>query len=47
MIEMYTKKLKYKRKIILVTNGESEIDGDSAEDVAAKLNELNIELVVM
>ncbi|KAL2263225.1 hypothetical protein VTK26DRAFT_7719 [Humicola hyalothermophila] len=47
MIEAYTKKLKYNRRIILVTNGESPIDDESLEDVANKLNESNIELVVI
>lgn len=47
MIQVFTKKLKYKRKIILVTNGESQIDDFQSEDVAAMLNEVGIELVVM
>jgi ATP-dependent DNA helicase 2 subunit 2 len=47
MIEIYTKKLKFKRKIFLVTNGEYPIDGDDVGEVAEKLNELGIELVVM
>jgi ATP-dependent DNA helicase 2 subunit 2 len=47
MIEEFTKKLKYHRKIILVTNGESPIDDDSSEEVAERLNDVNIELVVM
>ena len=47
MIEVFTKKLKYKRKIILVTNAESPIDGESIEDVANRLDESNVELVVM
>ncbi|KAK0621247.1 SPOC like C-terminal domain-containing protein [Bombardia bombarda] len=47
MIEDFTRKLKYKRRIILVTNAESPIDDDSLEDVAQKLNEFNVELVVI
>ncbi|KAK4114134.1 SPOC domain-like protein [Canariomyces notabilis] len=47
MIEEFTKKLKYHRKIILVTNGESPIDDDSSEEVAERLNDVNIELVVI
>ncbi|KAL2168185.1 hypothetical protein VTG60DRAFT_302 [Thermothelomyces hinnuleus] len=47
MIEDFTKKLKYNRKIILVTNGESPIDDESSEEVANRLNELNVELVVV
>ncbi|KXX73983.1 ATP-dependent DNA helicase II subunit 2 [Madurella mycetomatis] len=47
MIEVFTKKLKYNRRIILVTNGESPIDDESSEDVANRLNDSNIELVVI
>ncbi|KAL1843419.1 hypothetical protein VTJ49DRAFT_1769 [Mycothermus thermophilus] len=47
MIEVFTKKLKYKRRIVLVTNGESPIDDESSDEVAARLNESNIELVVI
>lgn len=47
MIEEFTKKLKYKRKIILVTDAKGPMDGDSLEDVSEKLNDSNIELVVM
>lgn len=47
MIEVFTKKLKYNRRIILVTNGETPIDDESLEDVAGRLNDSNIELVVM
>ncbi|GAB1320615.1 ATP-dependent DNA helicase yku80 [Madurella fahalii] len=47
MIEVFTKKLKYHRRIILVTNGESPIDDESSEDVANRLNDFNIELVVV
>ena len=47
MIQIFTKKLKYKRKIILVTNGESPIDDGESEEVARMLNEVGIELVVM
>lgn len=47
MINEFTKKLKYKRRIILVTNGEPPIDDDAPEEVAEKLNENNIELVVI
>ncbi len=47
MIEVFTKKLKYNRRIILVTNAETPIDDESAEEVASRLNESNIELIVM
>jgi ATP-dependent DNA helicase 2 subunit 2 len=47
MIEEFTKKLKYNRKIILVTDGKGAMDADSLEDVTEKLNEVGIELIVM
>jgi len=47
MIDAFTKKLKYNRKIVLVTNAESPIDDDSLDDVSSKLNESNIELVII
>lgn len=47
MIDEFTKKLKYKRKIVLVTNAETPFDDDSLEEVSSKLNESNIELVIM
>ncbi|KAK4173952.1 SPOC like C-terminal domain-containing protein [Triangularia setosa] len=47
MIEQYTKKLKYKRRIILVTNGESKIDDEELDAIAERLNESKVELVVI
>ncbi len=47
MIERFTKKLKYNRRIILVTNAESPIDDELSEEVANRLNDSNVELVVM
>ncbi|KAJ4414406.1 ATP-dependent DNA helicase yku80 [Neurospora sp. IMI 360204] len=47
MIQVFTKKLKYKRKIILATNGESPIDDDQSKEVANMLNDVGIELVVI
>ncbi|KAK4186558.1 SPOC like C-terminal domain-containing protein [Podospora australis] len=47
MIETYTKKLKYNRKIILVTNGESPIDDDNVADVAERLNQNNVQLIIV
>lgn len=47
MIQIFTKKLKYKRKIIFVTNGESPIDDDQSEEVANMLNDVGIELIVL
>ncbi|RYO82584.1 hypothetical protein DL766_000202 [Monosporascus sp. MC13-8B] len=36
MIEKFTKKLKYRRKIVLVTDGEAPIDEDDLDDISAK-----------
>lgn len=47
MIEKFTKKLKYARKIVLVTNGTGLMDFDDLDETSAKLNEDCIELVVM
>ncbi|KAK0623545.1 SPOC like C-terminal domain-containing protein [Immersiella caudata] len=49
MIELFTKKLKYKRRIFLVTNADFPVDDseESLDDVATRLNELGIELVVI
>lgn len=47
LIEKMTKKLKYQRKIFLMTNGYGQIDGDGVSDIAEKLNQDNIELVIM
>ncbi|KAJ9154876.1 ATP-dependent DNA helicase II subunit 2 [Pleurostoma richardsiae] len=47
MIEGYTKKLKYKRRIILVTDGRGPIDSDDLEDISGRINELGIELIVI
>jgi ATP-dependent DNA helicase 2 subunit 2 len=47
MIEKLTKKLKYTRKIVLVTNGEALIDGDDLDEITPKLKECNIELVIL
>ncbi|OTB08356.1 hypothetical protein M426DRAFT_316979 [Hypoxylon sp. CI-4A] len=47
MIEKFTKKLKYTRKIILVTDGEGSVDPDDLDDIAAKMKSSNIELIVL
>lgn len=40
-------RLKFNRKIVLVTDGRGAIDGDDFDDLARRINELNIQLVVM
>ncbi|OTA60441.1 SPOC domain-like protein [Hypoxylon sp. EC38] len=47
MIERFTKKLKYKRKVILVTDGEAPIEPDDIDDISAKIKDCGIELVVL
>jgi ATP-dependent DNA helicase 2 subunit 2 len=39
--------LKYTRKIVLMTNGHGAIDADDIDEIAKKLNEDDIELVVV
>jgi ATP-dependent DNA helicase 2 subunit 2 len=41
------KRLKFKRRIVLVTDGLGPIDSDDFEDISAQINDLGIEVVVM
>ena len=47
MIANYCKKLKYKRKIILVTNASGAMDDDDVPSIVDKVTSDGIELVVM
>jgi ATP-dependent DNA helicase 2 subunit 2 len=47
MIEKLTKKLKYNRKIILVTDGEAPIDGSDVNDISEKMKRSHIQLTVL
>lgn len=47
MINTYTKKLKYRRKIVLVTNGEGPMSNEGLEQIISKIKEDNIELVIL
>ncbi|OJD25492.1 hypothetical protein ACJ73_03141 [Blastomyces percursus] len=47
MIVRYCKKLKYRRKIVLVTDGTGAMDIDGIEGIVSKINEENIELVIL
>lgn len=47
MIEKYCKKLKYRRRVVLVTNGCGTIDGDDISEITKKITEDAIEIVVM
>ncbi|KAL8673333.1 MAG: hypothetical protein Q9168_002257 [Polycauliona sp. 1 TL-2023] len=49
MITKYCKKLKYKRKIVLVTNGRGPLDADpdSLKEITNKIKQDNMELVII
>lgn len=47
MITDHCKKLKYKRKIVLVTNGEGSMNSDKIEQIADKMKNEGIELIVL
>lgn len=47
MVNEYTKKLKYKRRIVLVTNGLGTMNTDGLDHIAGKMKEDSIELLVL
>ncbi|MCJ1464919.1 X-ray repair cross-complementing protein 5 [Pseudocyphellaria aurata] len=47
MIIKYCKKLKYIRKIVLVTNARGSMDGDGLPDIITKIKEEGIDLLVV
>lgn len=47
MINEFTRTLKYKRKIVLVTNGTGPMSGDGLEEIQKKLVQDGIELVIL
>ncbi|KAK1147444.1 ATP-dependent DNA helicase yku80 [Aspergillus melleus] len=47
MIITHCKKLKYKRKIVLVTNGQGRMSSENLDEITKKIKEDNIELVVL
>lgn len=49
MITKYCKKLKYKRKIVLVTDGRGSLDADadSTSEITKKIKQDDMELVIM
>lgn len=49
MITKYCKKLKYKRKIVLVTDGRGSLDADepSISEITRKITQDSIELVLV
>ncbi|POR33208.1 ATP-dependent DNA helicase II subunit 2 [Tolypocladium paradoxum] len=47
LIDTFTKKLKWIRKIVLITDGQGELDADDLGDIAKKMNDSNIQLTVL
>lgn len=47
MIAKHCKKLKYRRKIVLVTNGRGDLDADGVAEITTKIKEDDMELVVV
>ncbi|OJD28665.1 catalase [Diplodia corticola] len=47
LIADHCKKLKYKRRIILITNALGSIDADGLEEIARKIKSENIELLIL
>ena len=47
MITNYCKKLKYRRKIVLVTDARGDLDGEDVPQIVEKLTSDGIELVVV
>ncbi|KAI6359885.1 hypothetical protein MCOR25_006928 [Pyricularia grisea] len=45
--EAAPQRLKYRRKIVLVTDGQGAIDGDSLGEIAERINQLNIEITII
>ncbi|KJZ71793.1 ATP-dependent DNA helicase II subunit 2 [Hirsutella minnesotensis 3608] len=47
MIDAFTKKLKWVRKIVLITDGQGDMDADDVGDIARKMNDSKIHLTVL
>lgn len=47
MIEDFAKKLKFQRKIVILTDARGFMDGDDLDEISKKLNQENIELVIV
>lgn len=47
MISTHCRKLKYKRKIVLVTNGKGRMSSEGLDQIIDKIKEDHIELVVL
>ena len=47
MMDSFTKKLKWNRKIVLVTDGLGPVDADDIGHISKKMNDSNIQLTVL
>lgn len=47
MMDTFTKKLKWNRKIVMITDAQSGIDPDDIDDIANKINDSNIQLTIL
>ena len=47
MIAEHCKKMKYIRRIVLITDGRGVMDTDDLEQIVSKVKEDNIELIVL
>lgn len=47
MISTYCKKLKYKREIVLVTNGNGVMNSEGLDEIQKKITEDNIRITVL
>ncbi|CBF77271.1 hypothetical protein AN4552.2 [Aspergillus nidulans FGSC A4] len=47
MIITHCKKLKWKRKIVLITNGLGRMNSENLDDIVSKVKEDNIELIIL
>ncbi|PHH89096.1 hypothetical protein CDD83_6639 [Cordyceps sp. RAO-2017] len=47
MIDTFTKKLKWIRKVVLITDGQGQLDADDIGDIANKMNESKIQLTIL
>ncbi|KAF4587774.1 ATP-dependent DNA helicase II subunit 2 [Ophiocordyceps camponoti-floridani] len=47
MIDGFTKRLKWLRKIVLVTDGKGDMDADDTADISKKMNDLGIQLTIL
>ncbi|PHH63602.1 hypothetical protein CDD81_5694 [Ophiocordyceps australis] len=47
MIDAFTKKLKWIRKVVLITDGQAALDEEDIGDISAKMNSSNVQLTIL